>query len=56
VAGADVVFTKPVRIENLRKLFNLIEREGPYSKPGMAVREYTDRMEWVPRSKGQAVI
>ena len=51
-----MVFTKPVRIDGLKKLFNLIEREGPYSRPGMAVREFADSMEWVPRRKGQAII
>ena len=49
-AGADTVFSKPVRVESLKKLLQLIETQGPLSRgAGMTLIERAEGMEWVPR-------
>jgi len=55
-AGADVVFSKPVRLQALKKLLAMIEKEGPMSRPGMTIVEKPDVMEWAPRQKGQMAL
>ena len=50
-AGADTVFAKPVRVDSLKKLLQLIETQGPLSQgAGMTLIERAEGMEWVPRS------
>ena len=50
-AGADTVFAKPMRVDSLKKLLQLIETQGPLSQGvGMTLIERTEGMEWVPRS------
>ena len=50
-AGADTVFAKPVRMNSLKKLLQLMEAEGPLSRgAGMTLVERAEGMEWVPRS------
>ena len=50
-AGADTVFSKPMRVDSLKKLLQLIETQGPLSRgAGMTLIERAEGMEWVPRS------
>ena len=49
-AGADMVFAKPVRMNSLKKLLQLIETQGPLSRgASMTLIERPEDMEWAPR-------
>lgn len=48
-SGADIVITKPMRLQLLDQVIALIEESGCDSNPDMRIQSKDDVMVWVPR-------